>query len=175
MAKRCRNVWPVAGVGMPAGGDAMEGGRGRDCIARSWRVTPGLGGDAGLAAGEGTEPHPGWQQQAGRAAGLTRVRGAVPGRPMGPPPSIITGRGNGPKGTSGPLGLSRGPAYRQSTSLPAWLFAPVFDYTRLFRMGGPCSGWRKGTMSPLWVRGPVPSILRTSKTGGSCSIGKKSF
>jgi len=29
--------------------------------------------------------------------------------PMGPPPSVIRGRGNGPKGTPGPLGLSRGP------------------------------------------------------------------
>jgi len=30
--------------------------------------------------------------------------------PMGPPPSIITtGRGKGPNGTPGPLGLSRGP------------------------------------------------------------------
>ena len=56
--------------------------------------------------------------------------------PMGPPPSVIRGRGNSPQGTPGPRGLSRGSTYRQSAGLPAWLMAPGCDYTRLSRMEG---------------------------------------
>jgi hypothetical protein len=41
---------------------------------------------------------------------------------MEPPPSIITGRGNGPKGTPGPLGLSSGPP----DSLPAGLIGRTY-------------------------------------------------
>jgi hypothetical protein len=46
--------------------------------------------------------------------------------PMGPPPSIITGRGNGSEVTPDRLGLSRGPP----DSLPAGRVAPVRPYQR---------------------------------------------
>ena len=48
--------------------------------------------------------------------------------PMGPPPSIITGRSNGPKGTPSLLGLSRGPTARQP--------ARRADRTHLLQTGG---------------------------------------
>ncbi len=51
--------------------------------------------------------------------------------PMGPPPSVITGRGNGPKGTPGPLDLSSSTAPWRATDegpaqdVPVWLLAPA--------------------------------------------------
>lgn len=56
--------------------------------------------------------------------------------PIEPPRSFVTGRDNGSEVTPDRLGLSRGPMFRQSAGLPAWLIARVFDYTRLFRMEG---------------------------------------
>jgi hypothetical protein len=50
--------------------------------------------------------------------------------PMEPPPSVVTGRGNGPKGTPGLLGLSRGSTARQ--------FARRADRTHLLHTGGTC-------------------------------------
>ncbi len=41
---------------------------------------------------------------------------------MEPPPSFVTGRGNGPEGTPDRLGLSSGP----EDSLPAWLIGRTY-------------------------------------------------
>ena len=57
----------------------------------------------------------GWRcarADSGRRTGLSARLGSGAlslADPMGLPPSVITGRGNGPKGTPGLLGLSRGP------------------------------------------------------------------
>jgi|GEM_PF-1531726 hypothetical protein len=124
VATQCRTVWHVAGFGMPAGRRRRHGGRhrGRECIAGPWRVTPGPGGDAGLAGGEGTEPHPGWPRQAGRAAGLTRLRRAVPGQSHRASSVRRHEEGNGVEGTPDRLGLSSGP----EGSLPAWLIGRTY-------------------------------------------------
>ena len=72
---------------------------------------------------------------------------------MGPPPAIIRGRGNGSEVTPDRLGLSRGPTYKRSASLPAWLITPGCDYTRLFRMKGPLLRLRERSHVSIRVPG----------------------
>jgi len=63
--------------------------------------------------------------------------------PMGPPPSIITGRSNSPKGTPGLLGLSRGPP----DSLPAGLIGRTY--------------FRRENTPEILASNPLPESMQT--------------
>ena len=157
VAKQCRTVWQVAGFGIPAGRRRRHGGRhrSRECMVGRWGATSGPGGDPGLATGDGTAPHRGWQRQAGRTAGLTRLRGAIPSRSHGA--SSVDHHGEGERSE----GYARPPRpvkriYSQTvcqSARTAHRASP--DYTRLFRMGGP---------APAGGREPCPISVPGGRT-----------
>jgi hypothetical protein len=96
-----RGERPAAGVTGGMLGEPRRGGCRFDDPLEEWRI--------------GVMAETGWRRGRADSGGQTglpaRLRsGALSlADPMGPPPSIITGRGNGPKDTPALLGLSRGP------------------------------------------------------------------
>jgi len=96
LAKEWRTVWQVACLASPVVAAAALTTRWRIDGTAQW---PRRDGDAGARTVGG---HTRLSARLGSGA-LSLAD------PMEPPPSIITGRSNGLKGTPGPLGLSRGP------------------------------------------------------------------